>query len=256
MSLPRVAKATVKILLLIVLIAALRLYVFEHWIDLEQMQTWILRQGILAPLLFSVVLMLTMVLYLPSALFVGLGAISCGMILGPLLSLAGLTLGASIAFLIGRRVAREAAEELLARKFALIGRLSLSSAAAKGFPFICGLRLASFFDTATNYALGTTRVRFWSQLAGTVLGFLPPVCLVSLSFQAVWQARSIQEMTIYNPFVWSLPALRGVGVLVLFLLARAKPKAGVVRAAEEALCRGKTAGTDSREPGAFPCQTR
>lgn len=251
----RAVKAALKIALLIVLIAALRLYVFEHWVNVEQMQSWIVRRGMLAPLLFTAVVVLTMVLYLPSALFVGLGAISFGMIRGPLLSLAGLTLGASIAFLIGRRVGREAAEELLTRRFAVLRRLSLSQA-AMGIPFVWGLRLTSFFDTATNYALGAARVGFSCQLAGTLLGFLPPVCLVSLSFQTIWQARSMQEMTIYNPYLWCLPALRGVGILVLVLAARANQTPAKDAEPTGTTCCGKAAPADSKAPGGLSCRTK
>ncbi len=255
MTMPRAAKGALKIVLLIVLIAALRLYVFEHWVDLEQMQSWIVRQGILAPLLFTAILILTMVLYLPSALFVGLGAISFGLIRGPLLSLAGLTLGASIAFLIGRRLGREAAGELLTNRLAALRRVPLSRA-ARGVPFVWGLRLTSFFDTATNYALGATPVGFWRQLAGTALGFIPPIYLVSLSFQTIWQARSLREMTLYNPYIWCLPALRAFGVLVLVLAVRAsrKPKEEVTP--EPTTCCEKTAAADSETPGILPCRTR
>lgn len=248
--------AAVRIVLLIVLVGALRLYVFEHWVDLEEMQTWILRQGVLAPLLFIALLVLTMVLYLPSALFVGLGAISFGMIRGPLLSLAGLTLGASIAFLIGRRVGRDdAAEELLTKKSVALRKMTLSQATT-GIPFVWGLRLTSFFDTATNYALGVTRIRFWKQLAGTVLGFLPPVCLISLSFQEIWQARSLKEMTIYNPYIWCLPALRGVGVLVVVLAARAsrRPPENITHLATPH--HGKVKAANPKAPGDLPCRTR
>lgn len=249
------SRAAARIVLLIILIGALRLYVFEHWVDLGEIQTWIVRKGVLAPLLFTALLVLTMVLYLPSALFVGLGAISFGMIRGPLLSLAGLTLGASIAFLIGRRVGRDAAEELLTRKSAGLRQIALSRA-ARGILFVWGLRLTSFFDTATNYALGATRIRFWKQLAGTVLGFLPPVCLVSLSFQEIWQARSVKEMTIYNPYLWCLPALRGVGVLVVVLVARAsrRPPENVTNLATTH--NGKVKAANPKTPGDLPCRTR
>jgi hypothetical protein len=78
----------------------------------------------------------------------------------------------------------------------------------------------SFFDTATNYIVGTTRVGFLGNAAGTVAGFIPPIYLVSLSFEVIWKAQTLGQMTIYNPYVWCLPMLRGVGLLLLTALSR------------------------------------
>jgi uncharacterized membrane protein YdjX (TVP38/TMEM64 family) len=219
MSLPGFSRVAAKIALVIAVIAVLRLYVFEHYVDQHQVKALIERTGVLAPVAFTVIVMLTALVYLPSALMVGLGAILFGMTLGPVLSLLGLVSGACLAYLIGRTVAREAAENLLKRKFKLFKRIS-AWAGSNAFPVVLSLRLTSFFDTATNYIVGTTRVGFWSNLAGTVVGFIPPVYIVSLSFQVIWQAQTIQGMTIFNPYVWCLPALRGLGLLMLTALSR------------------------------------
>jgi uncharacterized membrane protein YdjX (TVP38/TMEM64 family) len=139
--------------------------------------------------------------------------------LGPLLSLAGLVLGACLAYLIGRHVARDAAEDLLKKKFKLLRRLN-AWAGSNAFPFVLSLRFTSFFDTATNYIVGTTRVGCWSNVAGTVVGFIPPIYLVSFSFEVIWKAQTLQQMTIYNPYIWCLPMLRGLGLLMLTALSR------------------------------------
>ena len=218
MSLPGSARVAAKIALLIAVIAVLRLYVFEHHMDQHQMKALIQQTGVLAPVAFLVIVMLTALVYLPSALMVGLGAIIFGMTLGPLLSLAGLVSGACLAYLIGRHVAREAAVGLLKRKFKLYRRFS-TWAGSNAFPFVLSLRLTSFFDTAINYIVGTTRVGFWSNLVGTVVGFVPPIYIVSLSFEVIWKAQTLKEMTIYNPYVWCLPMLRGLGILMLTALS-------------------------------------
>ncbi len=219
MSLPGFARVAVRIALLIAVIAVLRLYVFEHYIDQHQIKALIDQAGVLAPLAFIAIVMLTALVYLPSALMVGLGAIIFGMVWGPLLSLAGLLLGACLAYLIGRHVAREAAEGLLKRKFKLFREFS-AWAGSNAFPFVLSLRLTSFFDTATNYIVGTTRVGFWSNVVGTVVGFIPPIYLVSFSFEVIWKAQTLKQMTIYNPYIWCLPMLRGLGILMLTALSR------------------------------------
>jgi len=219
MSLPKFARVALKVALLIAVVAFLRLYVFEHYVDQQQIKNLIDRQGVLAPVVFMAIVVLTAVVYLPSALMVGLGAISFGINRGPLLSLAGLTLGACVAFLIGRYMARDAAEELLERKFKRFRRFQTWTGSNE-FPFVLSLRFTSFFDTATNYILGTTRVSFWSLLAGTVVGFVPPVYLVSFSFEVIWQAQTVRQMTIGNPYVWCLPILRVLGIFLLAALAR------------------------------------
>jgi uncharacterized membrane protein YdjX (TVP38/TMEM64 family) len=226
MSLPGFARVAIKVALLIAVVAFLRLYVFEHYVDQQQIKSLIDRQGVLAPVVFTAIVFLTAVVYLPSALMVGLGAISFGILRGPLLSLMGLTLGACLAFLIGRYTAREAAEDLLQRRFKRFRRF-YTWTGSNEFPFVLSLRLTSFFDTATNYVLGTTRVGFWNLLAGTVVGFVPPVYLVSFSFEVIWKAQTVKQMTICNPYVWCLPLLRALGIFLLASLSRQRevPKA-------------------------------
>ncbi len=219
MSLSGFARVAAKIALLIAVIAVLRFYVFEHYVDQHQIKALIEETGLFAPVAFLLIVMLTALVYLPSALMVGLGAIIFGMTLGPLLSLAGLLLGACLAYLIGRHVAREAAEDLLKKKFKLFRRLN-TWAGSNAFPFVLSLRLTSFFDTATNYIVGTTRVGFWSNAAGTMVGFIPPIYLVSFSFEVIWKAQTLKQMTILNPYLWCLPILRGLGLLLLAALSR------------------------------------
>jgi uncharacterized membrane protein YdjX (TVP38/TMEM64 family) len=214
MPLSGIARVAAKIALVIAVIAVLRLYVFEHYVDQHEIKALIQQTGALAPVTFIGILMLTALVYLPSALVVGLGAILFGMTLGPLLSLAGLVLGASSAYLIGKHAAPEAAEGLLERRFKRFRRFK-AWADSNAFSFVMCLRLTSFFDTATNYVVGTTRVGFWSQLAGTLVGFIPPVYLVSFSFEVIWKAQTLKGMTIYNPYVWCLPVLRGLGLWML-----------------------------------------
>lgn len=219
MTLTGFVRVAAKIVLLIALIAVLRFYVFEHSIDRHQIKALIQQAGALAPVVFVVIVTLTALVYLPSALMVGLGAIIFGMTLGPLLSLAGLVLGACLAYLIGRHMAREAAEALLKKRFKLFRRLN-AWAGSSAFPFVLSLRLTSFFDTATNYIVGTTRVGFLGNLAGTVVGFLAPVYLVSFSFEVIFEAETLKQMTVYNPYIWCLPILRGLGLLLLTALSR------------------------------------
>jgi uncharacterized membrane protein YdjX (TVP38/TMEM64 family) len=219
MSLRGFVRIAARVALLIAVIAVLRFYVFEHWIDQHRIQALIQQAGLLAPVVFVLIVMLTALIYLPSALMVGLGAITFGMTVGPLLSLAGLVLGACIAYQIGRTVARETAENLMKKKFKLFRRLD-AWAGAQAFPFVFSLRLTSFFDTATNYIVGTTRVGFLGNAMGTAAGFLPPIYIVSLSFEVIWKAETLGQMTIYNPYVWCLPLLRGLGLLLLTALAR------------------------------------
>lgn len=218
MSLKGFARLAARIALLIALIALLRLYVFEHLVDQHRIRALLEQTGVLAPAAFVAVVMLTALLYLPSALMVGLGAILFGMGLGPPLSLAGLVVGASLAHIVGRRLAPDAAEGLLRKKPGLFRRFK-SWADSNAVSFVVSLRLTSFFDTATNYLLGTTRVGLWKNVAGTAAGFLLPVYLVSLSFEVIWKSQTLEQMTVYNPYVWSLPLLRGLGLLLLTVLS-------------------------------------
>ncbi len=117
-------------------------------------------------------------LALPATPFSVAGSLIFGRYAGAAVNVAGVALGASAAFFLGRYFLRD-----LARSF-LTGRLGeLDRKAEKhGFPIIFYLRIVWFPFIVLNYAAGATSIRFRDYFWGTVLGTLPAVLILSFFF--------------------------------------------------------------------------
>lgn len=132
---------------------------------------WMEGLGPLGPIIFIGIYILATVLLLPaSVLTVGAGAVF-GVLAGTLYVVIGATIGANLAFLIGRYVARERLARLIAgnAKFAAIDR----AVGREGWKMVGLIRLSPVFPfNVLNYALGLTQVSFLDNLLGTA-GILP-----------------------------------------------------------------------------------
>ncbi|MEN9240908.1 MAG: TVP38/TMEM64 family protein [Thermostichus sp. DG02_3_bins_51] len=132
---------------------------------------WIEGLGPLGPILFIGIYIVATVLLLPaSVLTLGAGAIF-GVLPGALYVVIGATIGANLAFWIGRYLARERVAKWVAShaKFAAIDR----AVGCEGWKIVALIRLSPAFPfNVLNYALGLTQVSFWDNLLGT-LGIVP-----------------------------------------------------------------------------------
>jgi uncharacterized membrane protein YdjX (TVP38/TMEM64 family) len=136
---------------------------------------WVDGQGALGPIAFVTGYALAVVAFAPgSVLTLAAGAIF-GLARGTLYVFVAATLGASLAFLVARYLARPWVERRLAAHpgFAAIDR----AIAAQGRRIVFLLRLSPAFPfNLLNYALGLTRVRFADALVAS-LGMLPGTLL-------------------------------------------------------------------------------
>jgi uncharacterized membrane protein YdjX (TVP38/TMEM64 family) len=126
--------------------------------------------GPLGPIVFVLIYTLG-VLFLPATPFTIAGAIIFGKFPGMLYNLAADSLGASIAFYLGRYFLHGVARGFLETRMPWLDR----KAAEEGFSVIFYLRIFWFPFIVLNYAAGATRIRFRDYLLGTVLGLVPPV---------------------------------------------------------------------------------
>lgn len=137
--------------------------------------TWVEGLGAWGPIAFVVGYALAVVAFAPgSVLTLAAGALF-GLAKGTVLVFFAATLGASIAFLVARYLARPWVERKLAAHpgFAAIDR----AIAAQGRRIVFLLRLSPAFPfNLLNYALGLTRVRFADALVAS-LGMLPGTVL-------------------------------------------------------------------------------
>jgi uncharacterized membrane protein YdjX (TVP38/TMEM64 family) len=106
-----------------------------------------------------------------SILTLAAGAIF-GLVQGVAYTLVGATVGASLAFLVSRYLARGAVERRLGANRKL--RAIDDALGREGAKVILLLRLSPVFPfNALNYALGLTSVRFWHYAAASAVGMIP-----------------------------------------------------------------------------------
>lgn len=106
-----------------------------------------------------------------SILTLAAGAIF-GLVQGTLYTLAGATLGAALAFLVARHLARSAIEKRLGDHPKL--RAIDEALAREGAKVVFLVRLSPVFPfNALNYALGLTRVRFRDYVLASAVGMIP-----------------------------------------------------------------------------------
>jgi uncharacterized membrane protein YdjX (TVP38/TMEM64 family) len=115
------------------------------------------------------------VAFVPGSLLTLAAGAIFGLVKGTLLVFAAATVGAGLAFLVSRHLARSAVERRLAgnARFGAIDR----AVAREGRKIVFLLRLSPVFPfNLLNYALGLTRVRFGDYLIASV-GMLPGTLL-------------------------------------------------------------------------------
>jgi uncharacterized membrane protein YdjX (TVP38/TMEM64 family) len=107
----------------------------------------------------------------PGTLMTLVGGAAFGLAHGLAINLTGATLGAALAFLEGRTLARHAVERLFGHHLAKLPDLSTDRAAFVAFLRLRLIPLVPF--NALNFAAGLTRARLLPYLAGTLLGIVP-----------------------------------------------------------------------------------
>lgn len=165
------AKIGIGVAVLAALVVALWQYGDSIQASLQSTLIWIQDLGPLGPILFMGLYVVVTVLFLPASIMtIGGGAIF-GAIFGSLYVIVGATIGANLAFLIGRYLARDRVAKLIEgnKAFNAIDR----AIAQGGWKFVFLIRLSPAFPfNLLNYALGLTRVSFVHNIIGTA-GIIP-----------------------------------------------------------------------------------
>lgn len=154
-------------------------FVGFRYFDFEQVQIWIGRVGIWAPLVLILAKASTMV-FAPvsgSPLYPLAGALF-GIPLGSLYLILGDTLGGTISFYLSRTLGRRAMERFARGNAPVIDRVVAFMETTKGFLVarVCFIALPE----AVSYAAGLTRIHFAKFLVlFTAVGVIPTVILAS-----------------------------------------------------------------------------
>jgi len=136
---------------------------------------WVEGLGVLGPLVFVLGYAIAVVAFVPASLLTLAAGAIFGVAKGTAYVFVAATLGASLAFLVSRYVARSAVERRVAgnERFAAIDR----AVGEQGRKIVFLLRLSPVFPfNLLNYALGLTRVRF-ADYAIASIGMLPGTLL-------------------------------------------------------------------------------
>lgn len=184
--------------------------------------------GAVGILLFILGYALATVAFVPGSLLTLAAGAVYGIGRGTAIVFVAATLGASLAFLVARYVARSAVEARLRghEKFTAIDR----AVGRQGFRIVALLRLSPVFPfNALNYALGLTQVRFRDYVLASI-GMLPGTLLYVYYGKAAGSVAEIAAgMEMMDRSVWHYVAL-GIG-----LLATIAVTAVITRSARRAL---------------------
>jgi len=150
------------------------IWAFEGTINASVVEAWVVSLGVWAPIGFVLLYGVATVAMVPGSIFDLAGGALFGPYLGTFLDLTGGSLGAALAFLVARYVARDWVESRAGRRTQSIMR----SVDADGWKFVAFVRLVPIFPyNVMNYLLGLTRIPFHHYMIATVV-FMAPSTVV------------------------------------------------------------------------------
>ena len=180
---------------------------------LGDLRDWIKSLGALGALVFILIYVVAVVAALPAAPISVAAAALFGSVWGVILINIGATLGAGLAFLVGRYFAREAVVNWLGRneRFRRLDQLTEEHGAI----IVALTRLVPIFPfNLLNYGFGLTRVPFWTYVFWTWLCIIPGTVLYVVGADAVLQGAAQGKVP------WSLVLAFGAALIFLTILVR------------------------------------
>lgn len=190
---------------------------------LGALRDWIRTLGPWGPVAFVLTFAVAAVLAIPGSLFAVTAGALFGPVLGVIVDSIGSTLGASLAFLVARYVARDAVAQWLSHdeRFRRLDHLTAKRGAA-----IVGLtRLVPFFPyDLLNYSFGLTNIPFRTYVFWSWLCMLPGTIVYVVGADAVFTAISRQGAS------WtSIAVIAAAGFLLALLIRYARHSLGKER---------------------------
>ena len=211
-------------------IAAKTFLPLDAW--MKALSAWVEKLGPWGVVVFALIYAAATVLFIPGSLLTIASGLIFGVGLGLAAAWSGAVLGASLAFLIARYVARKKIEAKAKEneKFAAIDE----AIGQQGWKIIGLLRLSPLIPfSVSNYLYGVTRVGFWPYLLASAGGMLPGTLLYvylgaagKAGLGGAEKARSPLEYTFFGV---GLVATVVVTVLVTRIAKKALGKTGVAK---------------------------
>ena len=162
------------IVLLVIGGGAAAVWAFDGVISADALAARVASLGVWAPVGFVLLYGVATIVMVPGSIFDLAGGALFGPYLGSVLNLTGGSLGAALAFLVGRYLARDWVEARAGRRTRGIMR----SVDTDGWQFVAFVRLVPIFPyNVMNYLLGLTRIPFHHYVLATIV-FMAPSTVV------------------------------------------------------------------------------
>lgn len=174
-------KPLIFLILLVAATAFVHLSGGSHYLQQDRLRELIAGYGALAPAIYILIYALAPVLLLPGLPITIAGGILFGPFWGVVYTITGATIGASLAFLVARYVARDwVAARLTGPKWEKLD----SEVARHGWKVVAFTRLIPAFPfNLLNYAFGLTKIPFAHYLVATFVCMLP-ACIAFIVFSS------------------------------------------------------------------------
>lgn len=199
---------------------------------------WVRHLGVTGAFIFVGAYALAAVLFLPGAIFTIAAGLIYGIAGGTTVALIGATLGASLAFLVGRYFLRKRIENF-SRKNKKFGAID-AAIGKQGWKIVGLLRLSPLIPfNVSNYFYGVTSIGFLPYVLASFVGMLPGTLLYAY-LGAIGQAGfGGAGKKGHSPLEWTflgigLLATIGVTIFVSRLAKKALKKTGAATKASRA----------------------
>jgi uncharacterized membrane protein YdjX (TVP38/TMEM64 family) len=229
-----------KVRLILVVAGVIALIVFGRTISFDvwfaRFGAWIAGLGAAGYLLYAAAHVGVTLLMLPAVLMtIGAGFLF-GLWTGTAVALAGATVGATLAFLVARYLARDRVARAAARdpRFTALDR----AIGEKGWRIVFLLRMSAVVPfVLSNYVYGLTAIRFWPYVAASAIGLIPLTVLwVALGAAA----RRLDPMDVDVASAPPMPEGLGIAVISAGVLITAGVTVYVARLTKGILQRPPT----------------
>jgi len=203
------------IAVLIALFLAMKFLPVQQW--LGSFNDWVGQMGVAGIFIFIGVYVIATVLLAPGAILTIGAGFAFGLSKGFLAVSAGSTLGAALAFLVARFIAREKVEATAKgnEKFREIDK----AIGKQGAKLIFLLRLSPLIPfNLSNYFYGLTGVKFWPYVLASWIGMMPGTLLyvyIGVAGKAAVSATAGAEAARHSWEYWALTSIGLVATIIV-----------------------------------------
>jgi len=205
---------------LLVLLAAGLFWLHQHFglraaVSLDALRARVAAHGPRGALVFIATCVLCMLLHLPELLVIAAGGVLFGPLRGFLYGWTATVVGASLTFCFARYFLRDALQSSVLLRYERLRALD-EHAARNGFRTVFVARLFLPLLPTLNWVFGPTRMRFLDYAAGTALGTVPGVAVITYFAHSLSGIESLWDLVGPRNLV---PALLIVSAPVCALVA-------------------------------------